>query len=557
MICFKRTAAFLNSSSQPFRRNALTFVALAGLIGLIGAFWPMPVQSQPEVPAESLLDGITLKNPDPVLAFYDTHQSGPIWVRGPGDFQPRVTAVLEILDQSWSNGLNPQDYKTDKIRALLAGNRSEARRQAEMLITDSVLRYMQDMTGLRGGFYPYEKQIKYWRAPMDVQTILADLSNATDPVSYVRAVEPKGRLYQSLRREFVSLARLPDDSNFKPIKLPSKLSPGKMSPKVPELRARLGLEPAIENETTYDEAMAVAVMKLQKSYDLDTDGIIGGRTLEIINMKREDKIAQIVANMERLRWIDDGRPDRYILVNVPSATLWAVDAGSVALEMPVIIGKTGRPTHSFKTDITGVRFNPNWTVPPTIKREDFLPALQQDPEILTKRGIRVTYKGETINPAEVDWTKVSPSAMANLRMIQNPGDDNPLGKVRVIMENPFNIYLHDTNHREMFDKNDRALSSGCIRVSKPEELANFILMHNEGWTREGMDKMIASGRMRDIKTDAPLPVYIMYQTVWLDDQGRLIYGRDVYGQDAHLYSILMKKKAIHMPTASEITEISL
>jgi murein L,D-transpeptidase YcbB/YkuD len=142
-------------------------------------------------------------------------------------------------------------------------------------------------------------------------------------------------------------------------------------------------------------------------------------------------------------------------------------------------------------------------------------------------------------------------------MIQNPGDDNPLGKVRVIMENPFNIYLHDTNHREMFDKNDRALSSGCIRVSKPEELANFILMHNEGWTREGMDKMIASGRMRDIKTDAPLPVYIMYQTVWLDDQGRLIYGRDVYGQDAHLYSILMKKKAIHMPTASEITEISL
>lgn len=550
-------SSFFHPISRHFsspRKTGLLVLVVATTLGLM---FSMPVQSQPSGMVAGLVADMPLQSPEHIKTFYEKRGLKPVWIRGLSDFQPRVEAVLKILDQSWMNGLNPSDYKTADIKKLLEAGDSAARQKADIMITDSVLHYIQDMTGMRGGHYPLEKQTKYWRTPMEEEKILSQFGELSDPISFVRSVEPKGRLYQSLRRALVDLAAMPDDSGFKSIQLSYGIKPGKTHARIPDLRARLGLSPLTENKTVYDEALAVEVMKLQAAYGLETDGVIGGRTLEIINMKRSDKIAQIIANMERLRWIDDGRPNRYILVNIPSANLWAVEDGTVKLEMPVIIGKTARPTHSFKTDITGVRFNPNWTVPPTIKREDFLPALQQDPEILTKRGIRITYQGQVVDPKEVDWTKVSPSAMANLRMIQNPGDDNPLGKVRVIMENPFNIYLHDTNHREMFDDDERALSSGCIRVSKPEELAEFILARNDGWTRENMQKMISSGRMRDVPTDESLPVYIMYQTVWLDSDGRLVYGRDVYGQDQKLFGMLQKSGSIHIPTPSEITEISL
>src|SRR5690606_26433776 len=147
-----------------------------------------------------------------------------------------------------------------------------------------------------------------------------------------------------------------------------------------------------------------------------------------------DRMIQIIANMERLRWLDQSRPERYVLVNIPSASLWAVDNGKVELEMPVIVGKEARPTYSFKTEISGVRFNPNWTVPPTIQKDDFLPMLLEDPMALTKRGIIIKYQGREVDPSKVDWSKVNRENIMNVRMVQAPGDDNPLGKVRVIMD---------------------------------------------------------------------------------------------------------------------------
>jgi murein L,D-transpeptidase YcbB/YkuD len=167
------------------------------------------------------------------------------------------------------------------------------------------------------------------------------------------------------------------------------------------------------------------------------------------------------------------------------------------------------------------------------------------------------HNGRTIDPAAVDWSTVGSRGLSNISMVQNPGDDNPLGKVRVIMENPYNIYLHDTNHREMFSKYERTLSSGCIRVSQPEKLADFILQKNDKWTWNGMQKMIDSGRMRDVPLENKIPVFITYQTIWLDSQGKLVYGKDVYGQDRKLFNTLKNAGGIHIPQAAEKAEISL
>lgn len=534
----------------------LLMVAAAG-------FYIMPVSvfsetSHAQASIAGTLDPKDFYDSENLQAFYEQRSMKPVWIRGVSEFQPRVDAVIAILESSWTHGLNPAQYRIAEIKDHMKSLSADNRLTTDLIISDAVIRYSRDLTGMRGQNRSGDNKITYWREPLNTPQILQMVSDAANPIEKLRALEPSHNLYQALRTELVRLTSQPSDEDFKPIKISTALKPDKSYPQIPALRARMGLPPAPkETENMYDEALAVEVMKLQRAYGFETNGIISGRTLAQINMTNEAKIWQILVNMERLRWISPGRPDKYVLVNIPSATLWAVEKGDTKLEMPVIIGKTARPTYSFKTDITGVRFNPNWTVPPTIKNEDFLPMLQQDPEALVKRGISIRYQGRDIDPTKVDWSTVTPKHLSQVKMIQNPGDENPLGKVRVIMENPYNIYLHDTNHREMFDKDERALSSGCIRVSQPEKLADFILSRNDNWSWNGMEKMIDSGRMRDIPTKESVPVFITYQTVWLDSEGRLVYGTDVYGQDAKLSEMLKKSGSVHLPQASNKAAISL
>lgn len=522
----------------------------------LGLSLSSPVSSQPSAVANGLTDSQKYYNPDLLVSYYSGRNMETIWVRGATSFQPRIEAVSKILNDSWTHGLNPAHYRVTEIAELSKNLTAESRLQLDLVISDAVIRYAHDLTGMRGKAQAEEKKLKYWREPLETAQILKMVSDAVDPVAAIRGLEPSYALYQSLQAELVRLSKLPAEDT-KPVILGKMLKPGKSNPQVPVIRAKMGLPASDKNANTYDEALSVEIIKLQKRYGLETDGIIGERTLELINLTNDDKMMQIIANMERLRWVGQERPEKYILVNIPSASLWAVNGGEVKLEMPVIVGKTARPTFSFKTEITGVRFNPNWTVPPTIKSEDLLPALRRDPYALQKRGINLKQGGEWVDPTQVNWNTISSRELHSINMVQQPGEDNPLGKVRVIMENPYNIYLHDTNHREMFSKKERNLSSGCIRVSKPEDLANFILSGNDGWNAEKTAKSINSGKMRDIKTDVNIPVYITYQTVWLSTDGRLIYGRDIYGQDKKLAAMLKNSDAIHIPKNEQKDDISL
>ena len=512
-----------------------------------------PSMAQPTISAS--LEELKLHNPELLQTFYEERGMRTIWLRGATDFQPRAKAALDLLQNSWTHGLNPENYHVPRLMEMAAMKGGMDRKQFDLLLSDGVIRYARDLTGMRGKHNPNDRADKYWRQPMDAQQILEEVVESGDPVNKLKTLEPNGKLYQALREELVMLGGMLQ--NDKPVKIPAGFKPGQSHADIVTMREKIGSMASVTHPEIYDDELASEIMKLQRSYGQRADGILRAETLSAINRPVKDKMMQIIANMERLRWMEQGRPDRYILVNIPSASLWAVEDGEVKMEMPVIIGKTARPTYSFKTEITGVRFNPNWTVPPTIKNKDFLPMLQQDPEALNKRGIRITYQGQLVDPTKVDWSTVTSKGLSQVKMIQNPGDDNPLGKVRVIMENPYNIYLHDTNHRELFDADERALSSGCIRVQQPEKLADFILKDNKEWSWNGMQKMIDSGRMRDVKSEHTTPVYITYQTIWLDSEGKLIYGRDVYGQDANLGEILKKAAGIHIPQTAGKTEISL
>lgn len=535
-------------------RGSLLLLLAAVSAGYLLLALSSPVSSHAQAFVAGKLDEEKFFDPNLLRTFYQERDLRPVWLRGPSRFQPRAQGVLKVLENSWSHGLNPEQYHVSRLKELAVNDTEMNRYEFDLLMTDAVIRYARDLTGMRGQHSPNARDLKYWREPMGSNVILEKVVKSNDPVGRLYEMEPTGKLYQALRRELVSLAAQANDPHDR-IKIGSTLKPGQENKAVPLLREHFGFS---ENGSNlYDDELAARVMTLQRQSGQKADGVIRAETLAAINRSPEEKMMQVLANMERLRWIGQGRPDRYVLVNIPSASLWAVENGSVALEMPVIVGKTARPTYSFKTEISGVRFNPNWTVPPTIKKADFLPALQQDPTTLVRKGIRVMHNGKEIDSTQVDWSKVSSKGLSNLRMVQSPGDNNPLGKVRVIMENPYNIYLHDTNHREMFEKDERTLSSGCVRVSQPEKLADFILKKNEGWTWNGMQKLIDSGRMRDIPAEEKIPVYITYQTIWLDSEGSLIYGADVYGQDEKLSGILKKAGGIHIPQASEIPQISL
>ncbi len=564
--------------STPHHIFRKTGSVLALALAFVWLMWGTSALSQAQTTnaagiEQSLTEGKAgdrkLSNLKILSAFYAARDFKPAWVSRMGSFQPKAEALLKLFSDSWRQGFNPADYNVAAIDRVMRQGGDMNRDELDMLLSEAVLRYGRDLMGRREALLAFGQAAPIGRPEADPLTLLQDVSAAANPVAKLQSYEPGGKLYQILQTELLTiLQRQKAHAQTPPPSLKTILKPGDSNPLIPLVRTRLApsvgerADKTADNAALYDESLAARVMDLQRLNNLKTDGKIGPATWAIIMKSDEERLQQILANMERLRWVDQARPDKYVLVNIPSATLWAVEDEDVVLQMPVIVGKTARPTMSFKAEITGVRFNPNWTVPSTIKKTDFLPLLQENPYALAERGIELIHLQKDgppvpIDPGKVDWSTITPQDMNLVRMVQGPGAENPLGKVRVIMDNPYDIYLHDTNKPEYFKDSERTMSSGCIRVAEPQKLAEFLLKDKESWSTERMTKLIDSGKLVNVSTARPIPVYILYQTVWLDSEGRLVYGRDVYGQDEKLYRILSSKGDIHKFAPASLPEISL
>lgn len=245
---------------------------------------------------------------------------------------------------------------------------------------------------------------------------------------------------------------------------------------------------------------------------------------------------QIALNMERLRWLPDEQPEKFIIVNIPSARLWAIKNGQAIFEMPVIVGRKDRPTPSFITKSIGVRFNPTWTVPPTIKEKDIWPKLKENPYYLLNKSVEIYEQDQTLDPSVVDWNGITRADLHKFRMVQLPGANNPLGKIRILMPNKYSIFLHDTSERGFTDL-ERSYSSGCVRLKNPEKVANFIL-------EKDVKLYMQATETKDIMSKRVIPVYLLYHTVWLGAGQKLVFGKDLYGYDRKLETALRNKEAL-------------
>ncbi|MGB0719263.1 MAG: L,D-transpeptidase family protein [Bdellovibrionales bacterium] len=479
--------------------------------------------------------------------FYARRGMHGYWTRG-SRYNGEVDDFIDLINDSWTHGLNPFSYHLEKIRAVLPFSDEESRAELEVLLSDAYLSYAQDLSGIRVNPAPFGSHRRFWQASMSTGYLLDLLDHDDDIEDVAASFTPQGQTYQALRKALYDVvARGPETyESILPIRIDGLLHPYEQHRAVPDLRIRFGLDGA-GNDYTYDDRLAAAVMRFQRDRGLKADGVVGPVTLRVINETRKGRIYQLIANLERLRWVPEHKPDKFVVVNIPSATLWAVDDGRLDFEMPVIVGRKKRPTNIFITDITGVRLNPTWTVPPTIKKEDILPKLVANPDYLKNKGMTLVSGGEAVDSARVDWATVSAADLHGMQMVQTPGAHNPLGAVRVLMPNSYNIYLHDTNEKYLFDREALAVSSGCVRMKDPRRMAEFILDGKAGWTPARIDEVLARGALKDVFIDHPIPVYLVYYTAWVDAGGGVVFGNDLYGYDDRLIKMLKDIDGLYVP----------
>jgi L,D-transpeptidase YcbB len=290
--------------------------------------------------------------------------------------------------------------------------------------------------------------------------------------------------------------------------------------------------PATADAWFFDLPTAQALQAFQRRHALPDSGQLDERTRSALNVPVEARIQQLQATLSRWNWLPDDPGPRHLWINIVTGTLEVIDRGETVLQMRVIAGHPSRPTPSFQDTITQIVVNPSWSVPHTIAVEDLLPAQQADPDFFPRLGIRVlqgTGAGtRELDARRIDWQRLGPERFS-YRLLQKPGPRNSLGRYKLVMDNPWDIYLHDTPSRRLFELSSRTLSSGCIRLEQPEALVQLLLGGTPLPAGTGDDS-----RTRTIRLDQPVPVYIVYLTSWVSPTGEVNFRPDVYGRDAGL-----------------------
>jgi L,D-transpeptidase YcbB len=347
---------------------------------------------------------------------------------------------------------------------------------------------------------------------------------------YKAMIEEARKLSHSMQEDFKILA----DSKALPVK------PGETSSIVPEIKNKLILLGLYDNDTGFvndrlDSTVTEAIKKLQRQFGLNTDGAVGPNTLKALNMPLEQRLKQLYVNMERLRWMPDSLETKYILVNIADFTLYMMHDADTLISMRSIVGKNYRKTPVFNSTITYLVFSPTWTIPPGIQRNDIIPAVIKNPDYLAEKNMRVfNAQGQLVDPSTITWRREG----MRYTIRQAPGKQNALGLVKFMFPNKHNVYLHDTPSRELFARDERTFSSGCIRIEKPIELSELLLADMPQWTPERIRLAMNAGAERSVILDSPVGIYLYYLTAWGGPEGVIHYRSDIYERDDNILQAL-------------------
>ncbi|MGY3390539.1 murein L,D-transpeptidase YcbB/YkuD [Bradyrhizobium sp. USDA 3311] len=470
--------------------------------------------------------------------FYGARDFAPVWTQA-GSLTAAAKGVIARLKDAASDGLNPADYP---VPDFAAATTPDALADAELKLTASMFDYARQAQSGRMHWSQVSADILYPEHPVDPSEVLAKVTTAADASAALDSYNPPQKLYKELKAK---LAELRGQGNGPVIEIADgpalKYTPaGKKQaeivvedPRVPQLRSKLGIT---ENasDTRYDATVAEAVRKFQNSAEIKATGILDDKTIKALNTPKRDKqIDTVLVNMERWRWLprDLGVPslgDAYVILNIPDYTLKVMQRGQQVWTTRVVTGKPGQHATPLLTEtMKYITVNPTWNVPPSIVYNEYLPALQQDPTVLQRMGLKLEQNRD-----------------GSVHISQPPGEANALGRIRFNFPNKFLVYQHDTPDKNLFAKEDRAFSHGCMRVQNPDQYASVLLniaMPNEKYTPERVRSMYGKSEI-DLKFPTPIPVNITYQTAFVDDAGKLQFRKDVYGRDSTMINILKNSR---------------
>lgn len=521
-----------------------------GAMGLGPDLWQVSMQAMLSEPVDD--------EQRTVADFYAARDHAPLWVER-GNLNARARQLLAMIEEVDRHGLERSRYGWPELSAerLRRARGADEAARLELRMTRAYLALLGDMD--TGRFAPSALDPDWHLEPESRRpaAYLAALTQTT-PRAALRRFAPQDPAYWQLLGAGEQLRRAMRHGGWPRLNGEGLLREGDEAAEVLQLRERLrlgqamGVSAAPVRPRRFDRQLAEELKRFQRRHGLAADGILGPATRRALNVPADARWRQVMLNLECYRWLPNNLGDRYLRVNTARYELELVEDGRVQLRMPVIVGKADWQTPTFGRELRYLVVNPYWNVPESIVREELAARIAAEPDYLAEQGMELLESWQPdaarVDPATVDWTGYASGGLSHFpyRLRQAPGPRNPLGRVKFMLPNAFNVYLHDTPARQLFSEPQRALSHGCVRLAEPLRLARKLLL-SEGWSEEKIAALLGGEAHSKVWLPRPIPVYIVYSTAWVGEDGALHYSPDPYGRDAELHRRLLTEGPYPLP----------
>ena len=490
-----------------------------------------------------------------LLRMYEERGFLPAW-----NDQRQIAELIEAIKATAADGLDPSDYHLEQVEfaynELLAGRLASPVEWAsqDLMLTDALARLGYHQLFGKVNPYTLDSNWNFRREFNDVDpaVVIQAVIDSPSLRDYLGEVFPRGWLYRKLQAAMADYRRIAAGGGWPTIPDGPTLTPGATDKRLSVLAQRLvvtgDLEPAsdVEAFTAYGEVLQQGVRNFQDRHGIDVDAVIGPATLRALNVPVGDRIRQLEINLERARWVLDDLANDFVLVNVAGFRAYVIRDRDIVWETKVQVGKTYHQSPIFRDEIKYLVFNPTWTVPFSIATKEILPKIHSNPNYFADRDFDLkTHSGKFVDPASVDWSTITARNFPYW-LVQRPGPNNALGRVKFMFPNEHAVYLHDTPSKYLFSRAERAFSHGCIRVEHPFDLAEQLL-GSDGWDQEKFQEVLDTGEMKTVYLSKPLPVFLLYWTAMVEPNGIVHFFDDVYSRDRAVAEALNEDFRVDLP----------
>ena len=478
---------------------------------------------------------------NPIASFYIGRNFEPFWVKS----ERRLENLVSSISEAKLHGLPLSRYPLEELRQAIFENDLSQKAKLELMATETFLLFAQDISGGILNPNKIDNNINVIPERKDAKVLLASLTNSVNINLFFRSLFPSSSEYKSLLNELKKLRETSLNGSWGDlVPTDAVLAVGMTHDNVPFLRKRLYKMgyPVYETHSRYfDEQLNDSVKRFQEYHGLNPDGVFGKRSIEAVNVPPKTRLMQVLVNLERMRWNNHDRGPEYVLVNQPNFQAYFKSENEKVWESRVVIGLPSNQTAEFNDTMTHMVVNPTWHVPKSIAVDEYLPLIQSDPNFLNDNEMVLMVRGtDTIIDSNlIDMQAFTPDNFPFL-IKQIPSNINALGLVKFMFPNKFSIYMHDTPMKDLFFKDERTFSHGCIRLQEPFQFAYSLLRKQEVDPESKFQEVLQKEEETYINLSRKIPVYITYRTAFFDDFGQVHYRADVYGRDALVYMALVE-----------------